>query len=223
MKLIALTIALIILVLPLAVFGVSNLLSAKSQISPRRYPIRVACVGDSITAASEYPSDLQIMLGDNYTVGNFGVVGSTVSLNSWKPYMNQTEFQNAEDFEPDIVVIMLGTNDDLKGLHQYNDNFEDDYNTLVTSFQQLDSKPNICIANSPPIFSNNTDLSPSYLANTIIPKTDDLAYKMNLQIIDVYNAFSNHADYLKDGVHPNSQGAVLIATQVYDAINSQNS
>jgi lysophospholipase L1-like esterase len=183
-------------------------------------PIRIACVGDSITEVSGYPSVLQSLLGDNYTVGNFGVSGSTVSLNSWKPYMDQPEFQSAEAFKPDIVVIMLGTNDDLIGLHQYDESFENDYAKLVTSFQQLQSKPQIWIAESPPIFSNSSDLSSDYLANTIIPKTEDLANQMNLPIIDVYNAFGNHTDYLQDGVHPNSQGAELIANEVYNMIGS---
>ena len=43
---------------------------------------------------------------------------------------------------------------------------------------------------------------------------------MNLPTIDVYSAFGDRADYFKDGVHPNSQGAALIATEVYNAINS---
>lgn len=41
-------------------------------------PTRVACVGDSITAITGYPSDLQSLLGPNYSVKNFGVNGSTV-------------------------------------------------------------------------------------------------------------------------------------------------
>lgn len=76
-----------------------------------RDPIRVACVGDSITQGSGYPAKLQVLLGTNYSVGNFGVSGSTVTLNSTKPYMNQTAFEKAQQFQPKVVVIMLGTND----------------------------------------------------------------------------------------------------------------
>jgi lysophospholipase L1-like esterase len=162
------------------------------------------------------------MLGDTYSVGNFGSTGSTVLLNSWKPYMNQSQFKDAQAFNPDIVVIMLGTNDDLKELEQYNESFEEDYSALVSSFQQLESSPQILIANSPPIFSNSSDLSPSYLANTIIPCTFDVANKMCLPLIDVYDSFGNHTDYFQDGVHPNSQGAALIASDVYDAIDPYN-
>ncbi len=216
----AIAIALVVLASPLAVLKIVDSQNTHSQTSSIGNSIRVACVGDSITEGCGYPSDLQLLLGDNYTVGNFGASGSTVLLNSWKPYMDQPEFQSAKAFEPNIVIIMLGTNDDLMSLHQYNESFEHDYTQLITSFQQLQSKPQIWIALSPPIFSNSSDLSPTYLVNTIIPKTQDLANKMNLPTIDVYSAFGNRSDYFKDGVHPNSQGAALIATEVYNAINS---
>ena len=216
----AIAIALVVLASPLAVLKIVDSQNTHSQTSSIGNSIRVACVGDSITGDCGYPSDLQLLLGDNYTVGNFGASGSTVLLNSWKPYMDQPEFQSAKSFEPNIVIIMLGTNDDLMELHQYNESFEHDYTQLITSFQQLQSKPQIWIALSPPIFSNSSDLSPTYLIDTIIPKTQDLANKMNLPTIDVYSAFGDRADYFKDGVHPNSQGAALIATEVYNAINS---
>jgi lysophospholipase L1-like esterase len=184
-------------------------------------PIRVACVGDSITEITGYPSDLQSLLGANYSVGNFGVSGSTVLLNSWKPYMNQFEFQKALEFQPDIVIIMLGTNDDLQMLRPYNASFEEDYAKLIAAFQQLQSRPQIWIVKPPPIFSNSSDLSIPYFNYVIIPKIEDLANKMNLPIIDVFTAFGNHTNYFSDGVHPNGQGAALIASEVYKAINPQ--
>ena len=65
-------------------------------------------------------------------------------------------------------------------------------------------------------------MSPAYLSDTIIPKTENVANNLNLPIIDVYDAFGNNSSYFVDGVHPNSQGADLIASQVYDAINEQD-
>jgi lysophospholipase L1-like esterase len=44
---------------------------------------------------------------------------------------------------------------------------------------------------------------------------------MNLPVIDVFTAFGNRTDYFVDGVHPNSEGAALIASEVYKAINPQ--
>ena len=86
------------------IFGIGNK-------NPSSDKIRVACVGDSITKGTEYPFDLSMLLGPNFVVGNFGVDGSTVSLNSQNTYMNTSAFQNATKFQPNIVIIMLGTND----------------------------------------------------------------------------------------------------------------
>ena len=184
-------------------------------------PTRVACVGDSITAITGYPLDLQSLLGPNYSVKNFGVNGSTVLLDSWKPYMDQPEFQDALNFKPNIVIIMLGTNDDLEMLRPSNASFEEDYIKLISAFQQLESNPRIWVVEPPPIFSNSSDLSIPYFNGIIVPKIQELANQTNLPIIDVYNAFGNHSDYFVDGVHPNCQGAALIASEVYKAINQK--
>ena len=85
-------------------------------------PIRVACVGNSITEEF-YPDDLWMLLGANYTVGNFGVGGASVSLDSEKPYMNESAFQDAKEFQPNIVIIMLGTKDACPDLHPFNATF----------------------------------------------------------------------------------------------------
>ena len=222
-KLTILAIALILIAIPITL-KMHDLQASQPSTLPNAVslPIKVACIGDSITEESEYPYDLQAMLGSNYTVENFGSKESTVLHLSWKPYINQTEFQRAIDFDPDIIVIMLGTNDGLAMLQPFNDNFEDDYTALVNSFQQLDGDEQIFIVKSPPIFSNNTDLSPTFHSETIIPKTEQLANKLNLPIIDVYNRCTDHPDYFEDGVHPNSQGAALIAFEVYGAINEQD-
>jgi lysophospholipase L1-like esterase len=216
MKLAAVVIATIILATLILTFQPLSL-----QGTGEAAPIRVACVGDSITAITGYPSDLQSQLGPKYAVGNFGVNGSTVLLDSWKPYMNQSEFQDALDFKPNIVIIMLGTNDDLEMLRPSNASFEEDYAKLIGAFQHLDSKPQIWLMTPPPIFSNSTDLSNPYLSAVIVPKIEDLANKMNLPLIDMYTAFGNRPDYFVDGVHPNSQGATLIASEVYKAINQK--
>lgn len=117
--------------------------------------VRVACVGDSITESSEYPSDLWMMLGAGYVGGNFGAGGSAVSLKFEKPYMNQTAFQKATEFQPDIVVIMLGTNDAIPAAYEHIDDFVGDYEKLIAAFQTLASKPRILLVKPPPIFSDS--------------------------------------------------------------------
>ena len=67
-----------------------------------------ARAGDSITAGFEYPNDLWVLLGDEYVVGNFGAGGTTIALDAPTPYMSQSTFEEAEEFSPNIVIVMLG-------------------------------------------------------------------------------------------------------------------
>lgn len=213
-----------LLAIAVTLIVVSSLLTVlffESQINPGiSYPIRVACVGDSITEGTDYPMDLQELLGDNYTVGNFGVGDSTVLLDTEKPWMYQTEFQSARRFLPNVVIIMLGTNDARPDYYMHIDEFVDDYRELVGEFEALgESKPRIWLVKPPPILNDSLGPTNANLIEGVIPRIQEVAEELNLPVIDVYNALANHADYFSDdGVHPNRAGAEVIAAQVYSAI-----
>ena len=193
----------------------------------KKYPpsnyIRVACVGDSLTQNTEYPIDLWTLLGSNYTVENFGVGGTTVTLDSQTPYMNTSAFQSAVEFQPNIVIIMLGTNDAQPDLEQYNTSFVNDYVKLIKVFQALTSNPKIWIVLPPPIFSNkNGTIDPEYFKITIIPLIEQVANETNLPLINVYSALANYSDDFPDGIHPNNAGSLLIANEIFETITSEN-
>jgi lysophospholipase L1-like esterase len=179
-----------------------------------RTPLRVACVGDSITSDTQYPDDLGMLLGSNYTVTNFGVGRTTVSLQFDKPYLNQTQVQDARKFEPNIVVIMLGTNDAYLS-QQERRNFLSDYKTLVGVFQAFQSKPKIFIVVPPPVFSNDVGLDGTILEKTIIPQIKQTANDLNLPLIDVHTPLLNHPEDFQDGIHPNNLGSEIIAYQIF--------
>ncbi|MCL4430231.1 MAG: GDSL-type esterase/lipase family protein [Chloroflexi bacterium] len=200
--------------------GAFTVQTVQNQKSPAA-PVRVACVGDSITEGSDYPSDLWMLLGSNYTVGNFGHGGTTVSLDAPTPYMRQAAFQEAKDFEPGIVVIMLGTNDALPSFQIYNATFVADYLELVGEFQALQSKPQIWLVLPPPILHNGTGLSTQFFSQNVIPNIEEAANRTNLPTINLYAALSNRPDCFPDGVHPNVEGSQLIANEVYKAIISK--
>ena len=186
--------------------------------------VRVACVGDSITALSGYPQKLQELLGNGYVVANFGVAGATISQCSRLPYLYQPQFEKAEKFNPDVVLIMLGTNDANRELTLSDKDLEEDYAQLVTSFQSLPSNPKVIVVKSPPIFTspesayNNTNL-----VTNVNPRVETLAAQMNLLIIDMYDAFGNHAEYFADGVHPTDEGAELIASIMCSTVTACSS
>lgn len=184
--------------------------------------IRVACVGDSITEGSRYPVHLQAMLGDSYMVGNFGVSGSTVLLNSDTPYMKQSAFQKAKAFRPSIVIIMLGTNDAHETTHKSIENFQADYKKLISAYQALESNPQIWLVTPPPIFENELALSETNLKQGVIPQIEQLAEELGLPLIDVNTALTNYPEYFGDGVHPSNEGAMLIASKINQAITSSS-
>lgn len=80
--------------------------------------IKVACIGNSITAGSgiknrdrdSYPSVLGQMLGKEYLVRNYGISGRIVINKGDNPYIKEKAYKDALKFLPDIVIIKLGTN-----------------------------------------------------------------------------------------------------------------
>jgi alpha-L-fucosidase 2 len=210
--------ATILTMLIIAAASIIVITQLNSQQKIAAQVIRVACVGDSITEWTNYPEELQKMLGDNYVVGNFGVAGSAVTKDSDMPYMNQSAFQEAIDFQPDVVIIMLGTNDakDFNYRHIYN--FFDDYQELVNSYEAVPEEQQIFLVTPPPIYNNDLGLENSNLEEGVIPNIEQVADDLNLPTIDVNSAMSDHSEYFKDGVHPNDEGAEVIADTINDAI-----
>lgn len=184
-------------------------------------PVRVACVGDSITAASGYPFNLGLLLGSNYVVGNFGDSGAAVSLNSNDPYLRTPTFHVATQFQPNIVIIMLGTNDAHVELNDANATFIDDYTELITDFQALASKPKVWIVKPPPIFNNDLNLSVECYEQNIAPRIEQVANEADVPVIDVFSTLINHPDYFYDGIHPDIDGTNIIASSIYNAIFSE--
>jgi hypothetical protein len=214
MKILAACIAVLIVSLLLTGLFFDNLRSGAKITKIKR----VALVGDSITEFSMYPEFLRSLLEPNYFVGEFGATSTTAMIRTHNPYINQNKFQRAKEFLPDIVVIMLGTNDAHVNLSQVLHNFASDYKMIVREFQSLESKPKIYLVTPPPILTNTLGLSNENLVEGVIPSIEQVAIELNLPIIDIYGELKDHSSVLPDGVHPNNEGANLIANKVYEAI-----
>jgi acyl-CoA thioesterase-1 len=182
--------------------------------------IRVACVGDSITAGTEYPVDLWQLLGPNYVVGNFGIGGATVGLGTHSSWINETGLGVAKQFQPEIVVITLGTNDANSEYNETSALFNEDYSLLVNEFQSLGSKPRVFLVLPPPIFDNVANLSRVFFVQNVLPGIRQVAIQNGLHLIDVYTPLLDHPEYFADGVHPDVEGSHKIAEIVYSALIS---
>lgn len=175
---------------------------------------RVACIGDSITELSGYPNILQQLLGDSFVVGNFGACGTAVSLDSESPYLKSPAYAGAKGFQPNLAMVMLGTNDAYPNFDS--SRFVADYLSLLESLKSLSSKPQVWVVRPPHVF-DEVWLSGRVLSTGIIPAVDEAAKQAKLPVIDAYSATCN-PNLFFDGVHPNDEGAKIIAKAIWQAI-----
>ena len=189
--------------------------------------IKVACVGDSITAGSgtsggnAYPAQLQRMLGDKWDVQNFGVGGRTLMNKADNPYQTKGKLKEAIAFNPDVVVIMLGTNDSKPFNWKFKDTFVADYKDLVEKFQKLESKPRIFIVLPCPVPGEGNYGINQKNMDEEMPLIEGVAKDMKLGLIDVFSAMKGKDELIPDRVHPGNKGAELLAKTVYTGLTGK--
>ena len=189
-------------------------------------PIKVACVGDSITEGegiedpetNSYPSQLNTILGENWQVSNFGHESATLIKGGNVSYWNTNEFINSHLSEPDIVVIMLGTNDMRDINFDENSTFVEDYTALIDSYKALNSNPTVYICYPPPSYGDAYGITNERIIGVLIPMIIEVAELNNVDVIDIYSPLVNQEDLFPDTIHPNEEGARIIAETVYGSI-----
>ena len=188
--------------------------------------LRVACVGNSITYGHgipnreqcSYPAVLGRLLGSGYEVRNFGISARTLLMKGDRPYMNEPIYQEALAFNPDIVTIKLGTNDTKPFNWQYGGEFKDDLRTLIRSFQALSSHPRIILCTPIPGGREDWGINDSTLVASVIPYIREVADELSLEVVDLHTAFAPYQHLLYDRVHPNADGAAVIAHVIAEAL-----
>lgn len=192
--------------------------------------IRVACVGDSLTygygisgwTKHNYPVQLGKLLGERYCVNNFGYSGRTALSSGDKPYTKEKLYKQSIDFAPDIVVIMLGSNDTKPKNWRGKDAYVEDYKQIINSYLALDSVEEVYIMLPPPVFKvkgkNPYGIVGETIRDELCVGIREIAEELNLQCIDLYSLFEDKSYMFKDGAHPNAEGAKLIAQEVFHYI-----
>ncbi|HCS53055.1 sulfatase-like hydrolase/transferase [Rubinisphaera sp.] len=206
-------------------------------------PIRVACLGDSITAGARvdaktesYPARLQVLLGENFEVRNFGIGGATL-IRTGRPSI-WSNLDAVKKFQPHITVISLGTNDTVGGGRKNWEQiarFEDDYSELITELANLPTKPQIIVCTPTAMVLTTPDLSEKRLSDLTERKTrlQELCERIrkvaknhegkNVFLLELNEVLQDRPELLSngDGVHPNSKGYLAIAQTVAERIRLQ--
>ena len=205
----------------------ATLLISLATVAQER--IKVACIGNSVTygythadpAKTSYPSCLGKMLGDGYTVGNFGKSGATLLDKGHRPYTQQTEYKNALEFAPDIAIIHLGLNDtDPRNWPNHRDHFIPNYLALIDTLRQINPDVEIKICRMTPIFHWHKRFKSGtrdwyWQIQEAIEETASIA---GVELIDLQELLYHRPDLMPDALHPNEQGAEILARRIYSAI-----
>jgi len=200
------------------------------SVSPLLAAIKVACVGDSITAGSgvknpkeeSYPAQLGKQLGAEYEVHNFGVSGRTLLNHGDHPYTKEKAYQNALEWKADVVVIALGTNDSKPQNTKFFNEFVADYKALIESFRSANNAVKIYVCLPPPVTPPGAyGINEDVIKKQIIPMVKQVAQEENTELIDFHSGLQGKQADFPDRVHPNAEGAGLMAGIVAQAVTGK--
>lgn len=216
----------------------------KTIKAPGATALRVACIGNSITDGygidmcdvDGYPAQLQRKLGDGYAVMNCGNSARTLLNSGNLPFMKEPQWRDAKEWNPDIVVIKLGTNDSKKFIwDEHSKEFAGDLQKMIDTLSAIKpnaqknvkkAKPRIMLCC--PIKGDHADTNQDarcrdeVIKNEVIPMIRQVAKKNKLEVIDLYEVLTlGTDDFQRDRLHPTKKGAGKIAATVAEAIKSQ--
>lgn len=195
--------------------------------------IRVACIGNSVTYGyghldpkkTSYPTRLGEMLGTEYDVRNFGHSGSTLLSRGHRPYIHQQAWLDALAFSPDKAIIHLGLNDtDPRNWPNWRDEFIPNYLAMIDSLRKVNPDIEIWICRMTPIFHGHH----RFKSGTrdwhaqIQHAIEEVALLANVHLIDLHEPLYHRPDLFADALHPNSEGANILAQTVYAAMTGNH-
>ena len=193
--------------------------------------IKVACVGNSITYGAyvanreknAFPVQLQAYLGDKFEVKNFGVSATTALYKGLYPYVDTERYSESLAYNPDIVIIKLGTNDANERNDAYRSTFGVDYRRLVDVYRNLPSKPRVILMTPVRCFLQSDQ--DKVITSEIIPIIEQTAYERGLDIINLHNLFGDKWEQylMTDRLHPSSIGAGMLAEKRYRYFSVESS
>ena len=250
----------------------SSMLGMMAMSLPSTSTTRITAIGDSITAIAcqhwnlsmTYSAQLQRMLGPAFNITNAGNSGKTMLKHGRCPdppayppadwcggdcsYWHTDTYAAAMASEPDLVTILLGTNDAIgcnwdsspwgtQGM--YNDSYWVDYADLIATLKALPSKPAVWALVPPPLFPYDVDqygpaafafnMTPGALNTEIPQKLPAFARAHGADnVVDLFALLGGHnatllntthgGDTTCDGIHPQDASLTKIATLLKEQV-----
>lgn len=214
----------------LASFDGDGELSFEFNATSKSYK-KIACIGDSLTSGAQnindaYPTLLQSLLGDEFEVGNFGAGGTSLTNytntpDQYSSYVTYKDYhQNSLAFNPDLVIIMFGTND-TKRWAEASLEYKDAYKSLIQSYKNVNPDVDIVICTSPEVLENNSLGIPVGVITEHVYKMQlEVAEEVGAKLVDFHAIIANSSEankrvlYSDDGVHIARNAAFELAAEI---------
>lgn len=218
----------LILILSLFILALPQASCNNSKKTRAVQPIRIVCVGNSITAGygstseeTAWPALANKLLGKQYAVYNCAVSGTTMFKRSDAPYWSTNRFAKAKSLNPQILIISLGTNDaDPWRWKSLKNEFKSDYLDLIKEFRQEGKDPIIYICLPPPLFGPDKAPQNKVVEKELIPLLKEIGREIGAYIIDYHQPLLHADKEFPDNVHPDDAGAALMAQIAYENIKN---
>lgn len=174
-------------------------------------PIRVVCIGDSITQGTgsteqgdfSWPAQLQKLLGSGYVVFDNAMHGCTLSSwqNNWMK--ESTSYLNA-----DIVICAIGTNDYCGGWNSFNaETYKTEYTNFMNMIRNYNAVSPRMYISKPPLMTRE-----SVEARAVVWKMfDEVSRENNWPIVDFLSPLLEQNQNYTDGLHLNNRGYGVMA------------
>ena len=197
--------------------------------------IHVACLGDSITFGTgsadptvhSYPAYYQKMLGYDYYVEKYGAPSNSLIETDSPSYLNHAYFTKSAEANPDVVIVMLGTNDTRPT--RWADSAHKDWSNPVRSQTFLASGDKL-VAN---YRNGNPDVQIIFATCPYVPQAADwtanlinygnphikqVAANNNCQVIDIFSYTKKNVTMFTggDGLHLKDEKYEMLAQGFYE-------
>ena len=186
--------------------------------------VRVACIGDSLTqgfigndgkytTSQSYTDFLSNKLGNGYEVKNFGLSSHGLYSEHKYPYIKTEKYKESLEYNPDIVLIMMGTND-AKTIYwdKISENYAEIFKSFIRSYKNLPGSPEIIVGIPGPVFEGEFLEDRPYEIMDAMRKTErDVCAELGIASVDFYEIFKDSKELFPDGLHFNEKGAEKVS------------
>lgn len=189
--------------------------------------IRIAAVGDSNTYGAgvlfrgrsrrSWPGRLQTLLGDGYEVLNYGVNRRTLQRGGDHPY-DATPFAEASvRADPDIALIMLGSND-ARGDNWNPGRFESELGAFVEQYRANGAA--VYLMTPPVAYENRRGVSWRLIEEEVAPLVRRVASAAGVDLIDVFEITRRSTTSHPDGIHLGARSSGVVAEAVAEVLRT---